>query len=104
VTTGRREIVGRSWASRRDDRDVAQVEDSRAGGDDLMASKTVPRIPHSDYRVLATAAAVQHARLRGSSTVETRDHAAGKDLVDKLLVERGLGVRIPHARPGRVTR
>jgi hypothetical protein len=69
-----------------------------------MASKTIPRIPHGDYRVLVTAAAMQQAKLRGGSSVETRDHAAGKAVVDKMLVEKGLGVQIPCSTPGRVTR
>jgi hypothetical protein len=93
------EIIGRSWSSLREAQDV-----TRACGEDLLASKTIPKIPHSDYRVLVTAAAIQQAKLRGATAPETKDYATGKSTVDKMLVERGLGVRIPHAQPGRVTR
>lgn len=97
---GRVEIVGRSWSSKREARDVARA----SGSPNVLSSKTVPRIPHGDYRVLVTAAAMRQAKLRGGSSVETRDHAAGKAAVDKMLVEKGLGVQIPCSTPGRVTR
>lgn len=99
MKTSHTEIVGRSWSQISEARDV-----SRSGGEDLMRSKTVPKIPHSDYRVLVTAAALNQAKLRGSKTAETIDYAKGKSQVDQLLVERGLGVKIPNAQPGRVTR
>jgi len=98
MKTGRAEIIGRSWSSKHDAQDIA-----RAGGD-VLDFKTVPKIPNSDYRVLVTAAAIQQAKLRGGHSVETRDHAAGKATVDKMLVEKGLGVQIPCSGPGRVTR
>jgi hypothetical protein len=104
VKTGRTEIVGRSWSSRRDARDVAAAGGSAACGLDLLRNKTITKIPHGDYRVLVTAAALGQAKLRGAKDTNTSDYAIGKSKVDKLLVDRDLGVSVPCARPGRVTR
>ena len=69
-----------------------------------LGQRTLSSIPHEDYRTLATAAALKMAKARGANTPSTLDHAKGKALVDKALVARGLGVVVPGAKPGRVTR
>jgi hypothetical protein len=71
---------------------------ARLSGDDLMA-RTLPGIPHEDYRVL-----VMRTALKLASKPSTKDFARAKALVDKQLVDQGVGVVIPHAQPGRVTR
>ena len=67
-------------------------------------SRVMPGIPHEDYRVLAVKAANTIAKASGRSTPSTADYASGKAAVDKMLVDRGVGVAIPGAQPGRVTR
>jgi len=69
-----------------------------------LGRRTLTSVPHSDYRALATAAAYKIAQTRGAKSPNTLDHAKGKAAVDKLLVARGLGVTVPGAAPGRVTR
>lgn len=69
-----------------------------------ILGKTLPGIPHEDYRVLVTAAALKLARARGTQTPGTLDYARAKATVDAALVARGIGIVIPKARPGRVTR
>ena len=69
-----------------------------------ILGKTLPGIPHEDYRVLVTTAALKLARARGTQTPGTLDYARAKATVDAALVARGIGIVIPKARPGRVTR
>jgi hypothetical protein len=69
-----------------------------------LGRRTLSAVPHTDYRTMAAAAAYKLAGLRGESTPNTLDHAKGKALVDRALVARGLGVVVPGAQPGRVTR
>lgn len=71
---------------------------ARFSGDALM-TRTLPGIPHEDYRLL-----IMRSALKLSPTPTTKDFALAKARVDKELVDRGLGVVIPHAKPGRVTR
>lgn len=86
-----------SWGSRKEAREV-----SDAG--DVLGLRVLPSIPHVDYRVLVTTAAQGAAKSRGANAASTLDFANAKSKVDKLLLDRGLGVAIPAARPGRVTR
>jgi hypothetical protein len=69
-----------------------------------LGQRTLTAVPHTDYRTLATAAAFKLARKRGASSPSTLDHAKAKAAVDRALVARGLGVVVPGAAPGRVTR
>ena len=69
-------------------------------GDDSLMSRTLPGIPHEDYRLLVTAAAMKLSN--GKPT--TKHYASAKSLVDRSLVSRGVGIVIPSAKPGRVTR
>jgi len=69
-------------------------------GDNSLMSRTLPGIPHEDYRLLVTAAAM---RLSNNQPT-TRHYASAKSIVDKSLVRRGIGIVIPSAKPGRVTR
>jgi hypothetical protein len=64
-----------------------------------LMRRTMTGIPHTDYRVLVVTAA---HRLSPNPT--TKHYAKAKTAVDAALVARGLGVVIPDARPGRVTR
>ena len=91
------EIMGSSWGERAD-----ALEMSRSG--EAVFDNVRPGISHDDYRVLVTTAALRSARGRGTKNPNTRDYARSKQVVDKLLLERGLGIKIPGARPGRVTR
>jgi hypothetical protein len=63
-------------------------------------SRTLPGIPHEDYRLLVTAAAMKLS----NNNPSTKHYATAKSLVDKSLVKRGVGIVIPSAKPGRVTR
>jgi len=92
------EISGSSWGSRRDDRELVQA------GDEPIFQRTMPGIPHGQYRVLVMKAAGTLARGNGRGAPSTSDFARGKAQVDKMLVDRGVGVAIPGAAPGRVTR
>jgi hypothetical protein len=92
------EITGSSWGSRRDARELVQA------GEEPIMTRVVPGIPHSDYRVLVVKAASALAKTQGRVTPSTADYARGKAKVDQMLVDRGVGVAIPGARPGRVTR
>jgi hypothetical protein len=92
------EIAGSSWGSRRDDRDLVQT------GEEPIMTRVVPGVPHEDYRVLVMRASSIVAEGRGRRIPSTADYARGKAKVDKMLVDRGVGVAIPGARPGRVTR
>jgi hypothetical protein len=42
--------------------------------------------------------------LSKSLTPSTKDFAIAKARVDRVLVDKGIGISIPAARPGRVTR
>ena len=78
-------------------------EESRilsCGDDSALMSRTLPGIPHEDYRLLVTAAAM---RLSNNNPT-TKHYASAKSLVDRSLVKRGIGIVIPSAKPGRVTR
>jgi len=92
------EISGASWGSRRDDRELVQT------GEEPIMTRVIPGIPHEDYRVLVMKATSAVAKGQGRKTPITADFASGKSKVDKMLVDRGVGVAIPGARPGRVTR
>ena len=70
------------------------------GSDASLMSRTLPGIPHEDYRLLVTAAAMRLSN--GKPT--TKHYAGAKSLVDRSLVNRGIGIVIPSAKPGRVTR
>ena len=72
---------------------------ARLGARSIM-TRTLPGIPHEDYRLLVTAAAM---RLSNNQPT-TRHYASAKSIVDKSLVRRGIGIVIPSAKPGRVTR
>ena len=67
---------------------------------DAARAQPDPGIPHEDYRLLVTAAAMKLSN--GKPT--TRHYASAKSLVDRSLVSRGVGIVIPSAKPGRVTR
>ena len=69
-------------------------------GDASLMTRTLPGIPHEDYRLLVTAAAMRLSN--GKPT--TKHYAGAKSLVDRSLVNRGIGIVIPSAKPGRVTR
>jgi hypothetical protein len=71
---------------------------ARLNGDALM-TRTLPGIPHEDYRLM-----IMKMARKISTAPTTKDFALAKAQVDKQLVDRGLGVVIPHAKPGRVTR
>jgi hypothetical protein len=92
------EISGTSWGSRRDDSDLVQT------GEEPIMTRVMPGIPHEDYRVLVMRATTTAAQSSGRGTPSTADFANGKARVDKMLVDRGVGVAIPGAKPGRVTR
>lgn len=92
------EISGSSWGSRRENRELVQT------GEEPILQRTLPGIPHQDYRVLVMKATGALAKGQGRKVPSTADFALGKSRVDQMLVERGLGVAIPGARPGRVTR
>lgn len=85
------------------------VELGRSCGAEKLAlersilGKTLPGIPHEDYRMLVTAATLRRAGARGAAPT-TLDHAKAKAAVDAALVARGIGIVIPSAQPGRVTR
>lgn len=78
-----------------------ELELARSCGAEAMSflGRTLPGIPHEDYRVL-----VMTAALAKNKQPSTRDFAVAKARVDKVLVDRGIGISIPAARPGRVTR
>jgi len=61
--------------------------------------RVMPGIPHEDYRVL-----VMTTALKKNRNPTTKDFALAKARVDRVLVDKGLGISIPAARPGRVTR
>lgn len=61
--------------------------------------KTIPGIPHEDYRVL-----VLQKALKANPRPTTKDFARAQLEVDRALSKSGLGIVIPGARPGRVTR
>ena len=90
----RTEIRGRSRGSLEDRRVLS------CGDDTSILNRTVTGIPHTDYRVLVTAAALKLSN--GKPT--TKHYAVAKKIVDRSLVSRGVGIVIPHAKPGRVTR
>ena len=92
------EIMGASWGSRREDRELVQT------GEEPIMTRVIPGIPHSDYRVLVVKAANTLAAGQGRNTPDTVDYARGKAKIDQMLVSQGVGVAIPGARPGRVTR
>lgn len=94
------------YTVREEDRELAgscgaeqEAFSRQALGSPTLMTKTLPGIPHEQYRVL-----VMTAALRLSKQPTTRDYAIAKSQVDKLLVARGLGVIIPSARPSRITR
>ena len=89
----RQEIMGTSKGSREESRILSC-------GDDMVMTKVLPGIPHEDYRVLVTAAAM---RLSNGQPA-TKHYAVAKKVVDRSLVNRGIGIVIPSAKPGRVTR
>ena len=90
----KQEIVGRSTGSKEEARILS------CGDDSSLMSRTLPGIPHEDYRLLITAAAMKLSNGKPS----TKHYANAKSLVDKSLVNRGIGIVIPSAKPGRVTR
>ena len=90
----KQEIMGRSRGAREEARVLS------CGDDTSLMSRTLPGIPHQDYRLLITAAAMKLSNGKPS----TRHYANAKSLVDKSLVSRGIGIVIPRAKPGRITR
>ena len=77
----------------------ANEENSALGDANSSAlGSTVPGIPHADYRVL-----VMRAVGKLSQNPTTKDYAIAKALVDRELGQRGIGIVIPAARPGRRT-
>ena len=64
-----------------------------------LLGRMLPGIPHDDYRVLVMTAALAKNR-----KPTTKDFALAKARVDRVLVDRGIGISSPAARPGRVTR
>jgi len=96
------EIMGPSFGERRERRDVSRA--CGAGESEKIFGRVLPAIGHQDYRVLVTRGAVDLASSSGRRTPATRDFARAKLAVDRALVDRGLGIKIPGARPGRVTR
>lgn len=91
------EIVGASLGS------LAEKA-TETSGDESVFDRVKPAVTHGDYRTAVTRAALKLAGARQSTSPTTLDYARAKSAVDKTLVARGLGIRIPHARPGRVTR
>ena len=98
------EICG--YTVREEDRELArscgaeqEAFSRQALGSPTLMTKTLPGIPHEQYRVLVMAAA-----LKLSKDPTTKDFALAKSQVDKMLVARGIGVVIPNAKPPRVTR
>ena len=77
------------------------LELARSCGAEAMSflGRVLPGIPHEDYRVL-----VMTAALSKKKNPTTREFAQAKARVDRVLVDKGLGISIPAARPGRVTR
>jgi hypothetical protein len=63
-----------------------------------VLDRTVPGIPHADYRVL-----VMRTVMKFSSNPSTKDFAVAKAMVDRELKQKGIGIIIPAARPGRRT-
>jgi hypothetical protein len=61
--------------------------------------KSLPGIPHADYRLL-----VMREALKAGRSPTTKDYAKAQANVDDALAARGIGIVIPAARPGRVTR
>jgi hypothetical protein len=69
-------------------------------GDALgVLDRSQPGIPHQEYRVL-----VMREALKLSKSPSTKQYAAAKALVDRDLADKGVGIIIPAAKPGRVTR
>lgn len=95
------EIRGRSRGGREEAYELSRScgAEEEAFLREALGQRVLPGIPHSDYRVLVTKAA-----LRRSPRPTTRDYAQAKAEVDEMLTSRGLGIVIPNARPGRVTR
>jgi N-acyl-D-aspartate/D-glutamate deacylase len=77
------------------------LELARSCGAEAMSflGRVMPGIPHEDYRVL-----VMTTALKKNRNPTTKDFALAKARVDRVLVDKGLGISIPAARPGRVTR
>jgi hypothetical protein len=78
-----------------------ELELARSCGAEAISllGRVMPGIPHEDYRVL-----VMKTALSKSLTPSTKDFAIAKARVDRVLVDKGIGISIPAARPGRVTR
>jgi hypothetical protein len=77
------------------------LELARSCGAEALSflGRVLPGIPHEDYRVLVMTTALKKTR-----NPTTKDFALAKARVDRVLVDKGLGISIPAARPGRVTR
>jgi hypothetical protein len=77
------------------------LELARSCGAEAMSflGRVMPGIPHEDYRVL-----VMTTALKKNRNPTTKDFALAKARVDRVLVDKGLGISIPAARTGRVTR
>jgi hypothetical protein len=101
MRTSRTEVLGPSRGGREEARELARScgAEEEAFVRVSLGRRLLPGIPHLDYRVLVTSAA-----LRRSPRPTTKDYALAKAGVDDLLADRGLGVIVPSARPGRVTR
>lgn len=78
-----------------------EIELARSCGAEAISllGRVMPGIPHEDYRVL-----VMKTALAKNSQPTTKDFAVAKARVDRVLVDKGIGISIPAARPGRVTR
>jgi hypothetical protein len=97
----RKEIMGDCRCGSEEERELAL---SCGAEESSFMGRILPGIPHEDYRVLVTIAALKKARAQGQKAPSTKDFASAKMRVDNLLVDRGIGISIPSARPGRVTR
>ena len=90
----RSEILGKAHRPSEEERAL----DEECGSSIGVLGKSLPGIPHQDYRVL-----VMQEVLKRSSHPTTKDYALAKIKVDKALENQGIGIIIPAARPGRRT-
>jgi hypothetical protein len=73
--------------------------DAECGASLGVLDRTQAGMPHQAYRVL-----VMREALKLSKSPTTKQYAAAKAMVDRDLANKGIGIIIPAARPGRVTR
>ena len=89
------EILGWNRKSTEEERELAA---SCGAEEEALMRRTLPGIPHEQYRVLIMR---EVAKVKNPTT---KDYAVAKSKVDRALVEQNMGIIIPAARPGRVTR